>query len=287
MVVITAICVIAQADVVRYRPLLLALAAGKAASSLTALIFYLFDDDVFIYLLNFIVDGSLVCVSLLLWSLAGRVGRPRHPPEGARRGCGPPSSAPCERSRRRPPPVLTGCPRPSARCRSPSRSRRFLSSAAAPAPCGASGSGCGCSSGCRFRGASPGRASRPARSTWRRWRPRASRSTATCCCSLKVLADARLGTITGSARRRLRARCAVREGEPAAAARRLVTSAARRRRGLRRRDRRLRAPAAPPRPRPSPRPASTSSCSRPDPTSTATYPDEPLERSPRSTATAA
>ena len=50
---------------VRYRPLLLVLAAGKAASSLAALGFYLFDDDVFIYLLNFLVDGFLALVGAL------------------------------------------------------------------------------------------------------------------------------------------------------------------------------------------------------------------------------
>ena len=75
MVVITGICLVAQADVVRYRPLLLLLAAGKTASSLTSLGFYLFDEDVFAYLLNFLVDGSLVVVSLWLWSLAGRIDR--------------------------------------------------------------------------------------------------------------------------------------------------------------------------------------------------------------------
>jgi hypothetical protein len=73
MVVITGICLVVQADVVRYRPLLLVLAAGKAASSLAALGFFVFDQDVFIYLLNFIVDGFLVAVALLLWSLSGRV----------------------------------------------------------------------------------------------------------------------------------------------------------------------------------------------------------------------
>src|SRR3954452_4952343 len=78
MVVITALALIAQADVVRYRPMLLALAAGKAASSITSLVFY-FQDDVFAYLLNGIVDGSLVGASLLLYSLAGRVGRPAAP----------------------------------------------------------------------------------------------------------------------------------------------------------------------------------------------------------------
>ena len=79
MVVITAIALIVQTDVVRYRPLLLALAAGKAASSITSLIFFI-EDDVFVYLLNGIVDGSLVFASLLLWSLAGRVGSPAAPP---------------------------------------------------------------------------------------------------------------------------------------------------------------------------------------------------------------
>jgi hypothetical protein len=79
MVVIAGICVVAQADVVRYRPLLLVLAAGKTASSLSALGFYLFDQDVFIYLLNFLVDGYLALLSLWLWSLAGRIGRPAAP----------------------------------------------------------------------------------------------------------------------------------------------------------------------------------------------------------------
>ena len=79
MVVIAGICVVVQADVVRYRPFLLVLAAGKTASSLAALGFYLFDKDVFIYLLNFLVDGYLALLSLWLWSLAGRVGRPAAP----------------------------------------------------------------------------------------------------------------------------------------------------------------------------------------------------------------
>jgi hypothetical protein len=72
MVVITALTLIAASDVVRYRGMLLALAAGKAASSVTSIIFFV-QDDVFAYLLNGIVDGSLVFASLFLWSLAGRV----------------------------------------------------------------------------------------------------------------------------------------------------------------------------------------------------------------------
>ena len=72
MVVITFLAWIASTDVVRYRPMILALAAGKAASSITSLIFFS-EDDVFAYLLNGIVDGSLVFATLFLWSLAGRV----------------------------------------------------------------------------------------------------------------------------------------------------------------------------------------------------------------------
>ncbi len=79
MVVIAGICAVVQADVVRFRPFLLVLAAGKTASSLAALGFFVFDDDVFIYLLNFLVDGYLALLSLFLWRLAGRVGEPAAP----------------------------------------------------------------------------------------------------------------------------------------------------------------------------------------------------------------
>jgi len=75
MVAITGICLVAQADVVRYRPLLLLLAAGKTASSLGSLAFFLIDERVFIYLLNFLVDGSLALLSLWLYALVGRIGR--------------------------------------------------------------------------------------------------------------------------------------------------------------------------------------------------------------------
>lgn len=79
MVVITGICLVVQTDVVRYRPLLLVLAAGKTSSSLGSLAFFLIQEEVFIYLLNFLVDGYLAVASLWLWSLAGRVGRPAAP----------------------------------------------------------------------------------------------------------------------------------------------------------------------------------------------------------------
>jgi nitric oxide reductase large subunit len=79
MVVITGICLLAQTDIVRYRALLLVLAAGKTASSLGSLAFFLIQDQVFIYLLNFLVDGFLALFSLWLWVLTGRIGRPTDP----------------------------------------------------------------------------------------------------------------------------------------------------------------------------------------------------------------
>lgn len=75
MTVITGLAIVISLDVARYRPLLLVLAAGKAASSLSAGLYFAFDEDVFAYLLNFLVDGGLVVVALACWALAGRVER--------------------------------------------------------------------------------------------------------------------------------------------------------------------------------------------------------------------
>jgi hypothetical protein len=69
---------VVSTDVARYRPLLLVLALGKAASSLAAGAYFFFESDVFAYLLNFIVDGGLVYVALGCWVLAARV-EPRAP----------------------------------------------------------------------------------------------------------------------------------------------------------------------------------------------------------------
>jgi hypothetical protein len=76
MTVITGIAWLVSTDVGRYRPFLLVLAAGKAASSLAAGAFYVFHDDVFIYLLNFLVDGSLVFTVLGLWVISAPLERP-------------------------------------------------------------------------------------------------------------------------------------------------------------------------------------------------------------------
>ncbi|HEY7631964.1 MAG TPA: hypothetical protein VH817_14745 [Thermoleophilaceae bacterium] len=75
MTVITGIALVISTDVGRYRPFLLVLAAGKAASSLVAGAFFVFGDDVFIYLLNFLVDGSLVLIVLWCWHISAPLER--------------------------------------------------------------------------------------------------------------------------------------------------------------------------------------------------------------------
>ena len=79
MAVITGICLIAQTDVVRFRPLLLLLAAGKLASSSTSLAFFLLQGQVFAYLLGALVDGTLILLALWLYVLIGRIDRPLAP----------------------------------------------------------------------------------------------------------------------------------------------------------------------------------------------------------------
>ena len=129
MVVITGICLVAQADVVRYRALLLVLAAGKTASSLATLGFFLFDEHVFIYLLNFLAR-RLAGADRALALVAGRPGRaPRRARLTARAGALGRRAAHPERDLRgdgaR---ASTACPPPSARSTSPARSPRFLTS---------------------------------------------------------------------------------------------------------------------------------------------------------------
>jgi hypothetical protein len=74
MTVITGLALVVSLDPARYRPMLLVLAAGKAASSLAAGAFYL-EHDVFIYLLNFLVDGSLVLTVLGCWAVSAPLER--------------------------------------------------------------------------------------------------------------------------------------------------------------------------------------------------------------------
>ena len=79
MIVITGLAFVISTGVVRYRAMLLVLAAGKAASSLSAGVFYLTDRHVFAYLANFVVDASLVGVAVGCWFLLGRVEEARAP----------------------------------------------------------------------------------------------------------------------------------------------------------------------------------------------------------------
>src|SRR5207237_7115595 len=92
MTVITGLAFVVSLDPARYRPMLLVLAAGKAASSLAAGAFYL-EHDLFIYLLNFLVDGGLVAVAFGCWALTGRIearapGWRAHPPGPGPAGAG-------------------------------------------------------------------------------------------------------------------------------------------------------------------------------------------------------
>src|SRR5437764_13002646 len=64
MTVITGIALLVSTDVGRFRPFLLVLAAGKAASSLAAGAFFVFGDHVFIYLLHFLVHVARVWLVL-------------------------------------------------------------------------------------------------------------------------------------------------------------------------------------------------------------------------------
>jgi hypothetical protein len=71
MALVTALAALAQRDLQRYRPLLPLLALGKATSSLTCLAFYWLSTDAFLYLANFVVDGSIALATLWIWADVG------------------------------------------------------------------------------------------------------------------------------------------------------------------------------------------------------------------------
>lgn len=64
MVLVTVLAARIGADPHRQRPLMPILAAGKFASSFTCLLFFVFSRPTFLYLLNFLVDGSIVLIVL-------------------------------------------------------------------------------------------------------------------------------------------------------------------------------------------------------------------------------
>jgi len=72
MALVTALATLASRNPRANRQLMLLLALGKASSALTSLAFFLSDSPVFIYLLNFIVDGSLVLLVLGCWRRVGK-----------------------------------------------------------------------------------------------------------------------------------------------------------------------------------------------------------------------
>ena len=64
MVLVTLLAWRISRDPVAHRDLMLILAAGKFASSFTCLLFFVFTLPAFLYLLNFLVDGSIVLIVL-------------------------------------------------------------------------------------------------------------------------------------------------------------------------------------------------------------------------------
>jgi len=74
MVLVTALAHLAQRDLQRHRVLLALLALGKATSSLTCLIFFLFSQRAFIYLANFLVDGSIALAAVAIWAVVPSLG---------------------------------------------------------------------------------------------------------------------------------------------------------------------------------------------------------------------
>lgn len=64
MALVTILAALIQADPRRYRHLMPVLAAGKFCSSFTCLLFFLLSRPAFLYLLNFLVDGSITVLVL-------------------------------------------------------------------------------------------------------------------------------------------------------------------------------------------------------------------------------
>lgn len=64
MALVTILAALIQRDPVRHRDLMPILAAGKFCSSFTCLLFFLFSSPTFLYLLNFLVDGSITLIVL-------------------------------------------------------------------------------------------------------------------------------------------------------------------------------------------------------------------------------
>jgi hypothetical protein len=88
MVLVTALAYLAQRDLWRHRDLLLLLALGKATSSLTCLAFYRYSLDAFLYLANFLVDGSIALAAVVIWFVVPSLERPAGNPAASGTGRG-------------------------------------------------------------------------------------------------------------------------------------------------------------------------------------------------------
>jgi hypothetical protein len=64
MALVTILAALIQKDPIRYQHLMPVLAAGKFCSSFTCLLFFIFSSPTFLYLLNFLVDGSITVLVL-------------------------------------------------------------------------------------------------------------------------------------------------------------------------------------------------------------------------------
>ncbi|MCZ7582346.1 MAG: hypothetical protein M5R36_02865 [Deltaproteobacteria bacterium] len=85
MVLVTLLAYLSARDIYANRKLLPLLAAGKAASSLSCLVFFIASAPYFIYLLNFLVDGSIVFVALGCYAVIGWLDESRGAGNGGRR----------------------------------------------------------------------------------------------------------------------------------------------------------------------------------------------------------
>ena len=73
MALVTVLAVLIQKDPTRYRHLMPVLAVGKFSSSFTSLLFFVFTSPTFLYLSNFLVDGSITLLVLGCYAWTGVV----------------------------------------------------------------------------------------------------------------------------------------------------------------------------------------------------------------------
>jgi hypothetical protein len=80
MALVTVLAALIQRDPVRYRHLMPVLAAGKFCSSFTCLLFFVSSSPTFLYLLNFLVDGSITVLVLACYAWAAVAAEPATEP---------------------------------------------------------------------------------------------------------------------------------------------------------------------------------------------------------------